>query len=263
MVVVLQAVFIAAQHSSVQAHDLGIWAFFSCLVTAVVVVAQASHVSKYVPSAKDAELILRIINGALLLPLIFACILLPRRPEVFYKGEKVDREWSTCALSRCTWTWASHLLSTAQRKGDLDEKDIPRPNHTVRVDSLVKNWNRKQYQGTLLRSLLKEYGARLAFQWIVIIIRCIIGIGPFWTMLRLVQMLESRDSGNGTSRELWEMVFLMGFLTLAEQVSLLPGIPICFTTLEDADKIVSGWMATFSGSPFRNFSLLSEGNSLP
>lgn len=190
------------------------------MITAIVSVAQAFYVSNFASPKTDAELIVRIVNAAILIPLIFSCISLPRRPEVFYNGEQVDGEWSTTVLSRYTWSWVNALLKTAKQKGDLDPKDIPRPNHTIRAESLVDAWYKANYQGGLLRSLLKAYGARLAIQWVVIVFRCCLGIGPFWTMLRLVQMLEDRDAGLEAPRELWGLVFLMGLFTLFEQVSL-------------------------------------------
>lgn len=206
-------------HSPVKSHDLGLWAFLSSLVTAAVTIAEASYVSNYASPSNNVQLIVRIVNVFVLIPVLFSCITIPRRPEVFYKGEKVDNEWTTSVLSRYTWSWVSDLLQTAQRKGDLDNKDIPRPDHTIRTENLVDVWNKANYQGGLLQSLLKAYGARVFVQWIIILIRCGIGIGPFWAMLRLVQLLEDRDAGMGTPRELWGLVFLMGLFTLGEQVS--------------------------------------------
>jgi len=188
-------------------------------MTAIITVAEASYVSNFASPTKNAQLIVRIFNSISMIPLFFSCITLPRRPEVFYKGQKVDNEWTCSVLSRYTWSWVSDLLKTAKRKGDLDPKDIPRPDHTIRTESLVDAWSKANYQGGLLQSLLKAYGARLAVQWIVIIFRCILGIGPFWTMLRLVQSLEDRDAGMEAPRELWGLVFLMGLFTLREQVS--------------------------------------------
>ena len=216
--IVLQAIFIGSQHSPVRSHDLGLWTFLSSLITIAVVIAQAYYVGHYASLTKDTELILRLVTAIVTVFLIFSCISLPRRPEVFYKGEKVDYEWSTSVLSRYTWSWVGDLLKTAKRKGDLDEKDIPRPCHDIRADSLVDAWNKANYEGSLLQSLLKAYGGRLALQWVVITVRCIIGIGPFWTMLHLVQKLEDRDAGLSDSRELWAFVFLMGLFTLVEQV---------------------------------------------
>ncbi|KAG8408938.1 hypothetical protein J3458_019946 [Metarhizium acridum] len=215
--IVLQAVCIGAQHSPVKSHDLGLWALLSSLITAAVSAAQIYYVSTFASPEKDVNLIVRIVNAVILIPLAFFCISLPRRPDVFYNGEKVDAEWSTTVLSRYTWSWVNDLLKTARRKGDLDEKDIPRPGHTIRAESLIDAWNKANYQGSLLKSLLVTYGRRLVFQWIIIVFRCIIGLGPFWTMLRLVQMLEDRDAGIEASRELWALVFLMGLFTLAEQ----------------------------------------------
>ncbi|KAG5983517.1 hypothetical protein E4U55_007983 [Claviceps digitariae] len=215
--IVLQAIFIKAQHSPVKSHDLGLWAFLSSIMTAILTIAQASYVSNFASPTKNPQLIVRIVNIVIMIPLLFSCITLPRRPEVFYKGEKVDNEWTDSVLSRYTWSWVSDILKTAKRKGDLDPKDIPRPDHTVRTESLVTAWNKANYQGGLLQSLLKAYGARLALQWLVIVFRCIIGIGPFWTMLRLVQSLENRDADTEAPRELWGLVFLMGLFTLGEQ----------------------------------------------
>ncbi|GAB0131908.1 hypothetical protein EsDP_00000361 [Epichloe bromicola] len=215
--IVLQAIFIKAQHSSVKSHDLGLWAFLSCLVNAIVAIAQVNYVSNFASPMKDAQLIVRIVNAAVLIPLLFSCITLPRRPEVLYKGEKVDSEWSTSVLSRYTWSWVSDLIKTAKRKGDLDPKDIPRPDHGIRVESLVEAWIKANHQGGLLQSILKAYGARLVVQWFVIVFRCIVGIGPFWTMLRLVQLLEDRDTGMEAPPGLWRLVFLMGLFTLSEQ----------------------------------------------
>lgn len=212
----LQAIFISAQHSPVKSHDLGLWAFFSSLITAVTTTLQASHFSNFA-SVNDTQLILRVVDAVVLILFLLSSISLPRRPEVFYKGEKVDNEWSTTVLSRYTWSWASDLLETARRKGDLDPKDIPRPDHTIRVESLVESWNKANYEGSLLQSLLRAYGGRLVLQWVVIVLRCVIGVGPFWTMLRLVQALEDRDAGLGAPRELWGLVILMGFFTLFEQ----------------------------------------------
>ncbi|KAG5929613.1 hypothetical protein E4U42_005318 [Claviceps africana] len=214
---VLQAICINSQHSPVRSHDLGLWAFLSSLMTAIVTVAEASHVGNFASPTKDAQLIVRIVNALVMTPLLLSCITLPRRPEVLYKAAKVDNEWTCSVLSRYTWSWVSHVLKTAKRKSDLDPKDIPRPDHTIRAESLVDAWNKANYQGSLVQSLLKAYGARLAQQWLVILIRCIIGIGPFWTMLRLVQSLEDRDDGRAAPRELWGLVFLMGVFTLTEQ----------------------------------------------
>ena len=136
---------------------------------------------------------------------------------------KVDLEWSTTALTRQTWSWINPLLTLAQKKGDLDLKDIPRPDHIVRTKNLVQSWNKAKQEGHLGLSLIRAYGLRLATQWTAIIIRCIVGIGPFWAMLHIVQILEQRDRGEeeGMARKLWGLVLIMGFFTFAEQVSIV------------------------------------------
>lgn len=211
----LQAIFIAAHHSPVQVHNLGLWAFLSCLVTLPATILQALQVGH-----ERTSLILRIINVCASLVLLVACISIPRRPHVFHKGRQVDPEWTVSAVNRYTWSWAGALLKAARKKGDLDAKDIPRPDHFIRAENLVSAWSEANHHGSLLRSLLRAYGHRLALQWLIILGRCTLAIGPFWAMLRLVQMLEKRDSIALPSMELWILVIFMGACTLGDQASI-------------------------------------------
>ncbi|ODA77544.1 hypothetical protein RJ55_07173 [Drechmeria coniospora] len=215
--IVLQAAFLTAHHSPVKSHDLGLWAFLSSLVAVVVSVFQAVHVYDRVPVADNVTLLLRAGHVALAVALLFASLSLPRRPHVFYKGEQVDPEWTVSAISRYTWSWAGALLRLARERGDLDEQNIPRPDHHIRAENLVAAWTKANYQGGLMRSLLRAYGGRLAVQWAVTLFRCVLGIGPFWAMLRLVQKLEKKDQVYTPTSELWILILCMGLFTLAEQ----------------------------------------------
>lgn len=223
--ILLQAVFLAAHHSPVQTHDLGLWAFLSSLVTAIAASFQLLSISQHAHTLEDAALILRIVNVCTVVILVLACLSIPRRPHVFYKGHQVDPEWTVSAINRYTWTWAGALLTLARKKGDLDEKDIPRPDHYIRAENLVAEWSKANYQGGLLRSLFRAYGNRLILQWCITAGRCVLGIGPFWTMLRLVQKLEKKDTDESPKSELWVLIFCMGLFTLTEQVRI-PLLPL-------------------------------------
>ncbi|XP_044719937.1 ABC transporter domain-containing protein [Hirsutella rhossiliensis] len=210
--VLLQAIFLAAHHSPVQVHDLGLWALLSCLITLPATVLQALRVGH-----ERISLTLRIVNICATTLLLIACISIPRRPHVFHKGRQVDAEWTVSAINRYTWSWAGALLKVACKKGDLDEKDIPRPDHFIRAENLVSAWTKASHHGSLLRSVLRAYGRRLALQWAIIVGRCILGIGPFWAMLRLVQLLEKRGSVELPAMEPWILVIFMGACILADQ----------------------------------------------
>lgn len=213
----LQAVFISAHHDPVESHDLGLWLFLSGIITAPPAILQSPLRSEPTNSSTDIFLVLHITSAATLLLLIIASVSIPRRPHVFFKGHQVDAEWTVSAISRYTWSWVAPLLRTARSKGDLDEKDIPGPDHLNRAAYLASTWNATTHRNSLLRALCRAYGGRIALQWSVTMVRCILGIGPFWTMLRLVQSLENRDSITVPRTELWFLIFCLAFFTLTEQ----------------------------------------------
>ncbi|KJZ71495.1 hypothetical protein HIM_09134 [Hirsutella minnesotensis 3608] len=214
---VLQAIFLAGHHDPVKAHDLGLWAFLSCLLTIPAMVLEALQNEGSSLATVNASLALRLVDIAVSVALLFACVSIPRRPHLFHKGRPVDPEWTVSALNRYTWSWAGALLASARKKGDLDAKDFPQPDHLIRSENLVSSWIKANRKGSLLRSLLQTYGRPLALQWAVTIGRCVLGIGPFWAMLRLVQSLEAKGSVEISNTQVWALVLVMGIFSMAEQ----------------------------------------------
>ncbi|KAI9171700.1 ATP-dependent bile acid permease [Paramyrothecium foliicola] len=216
-IILIQAIFLGAIHSSVRAHDLGVWAFASCVATAVAIIPQTFRTAQDAISLGEPILILQFINGGVVILLAVACLLLPRRPDVFFRGRVVDRQWTYSVLSRYTWTWGWSLLDTATKKGDLTGDDIPEPDHTVRSDYLVSSWVKYNFQGPLLSSMIWAYRYSLAFSWSLCVIRVIIGLGPFLTLLRLLRILEHQTPAEANFTQLWPLVLYLGLFTLVEQ----------------------------------------------
>jgi hypothetical protein len=106
----------------------------------------------------------------------------------------------------------------ATKKGDLEEKDVPQPDHTIRAEEVMIDWHGLGYDGKLLWQLLHAYKGRLGLQWSVTLARCVLGAAPFWTMLHLIDNLQQRGGGGSPGRDLWGLVILLGVLSLAEQV---------------------------------------------
>lgn len=215
----MQAVVLGATHSPVKAHDLGLWAFASCVATTIANVFQAVESSRHGATLRDAVLALRLVDGVVVVSLAIVCLLLPRRPEVFFRGRPVDRQWTTSVLSRFTWAYPRPLLDLATKNGDLTEKDIPEPDHTLRADHLVASWVKYNFKGSLMSSLTWAYRYRIATSWALCIVRCILGLGPFLTMLRLIRILEQTSRDKSATEELWMLVLYLGLFNLAEQVS--------------------------------------------
>lgn len=210
-----------AQHSSVQSHDIARWAFLSTVVTALVSMLQLRDlILQDGIHATNPVLIVRLVNFAFTVALAFANISLPRRPDVFFRNEKVDKQFTVSILNRYTWTWGYWLLSLAIKKGDLDEKDIPQPDSLLRAETLLQKWHDEKYTSTLAWSVFREYRGRLFLQWTVIAIRCLFGIGPFYIMEHLIATLDYKMPDQWPTAEMWGYVFWMGFFSLAEMVSL-------------------------------------------
>lgn len=220
-----------AVHAPVQVHNTGYWTFCSSAVTVVVTVLQIYNTFDRLVRHDDSTLVLQIINLLATFGTLFSSLLIPRRPVVFFRGEPVDAQWTCSILSRYTWTWVWPLIRLAGKKGDLEEKDVPQPDHTVRAEEVLADWHGYNFKGSLIREVLNFYKARLALQWSVTAVRCIIGVVPYWAMLSLIDSLEQRGGGGSPGRDLWGLVILLGVLSLIELVCFPNTFHIRYTSL--------------------------------
>ncbi|KPM40692.1 ATP-dependent bile acid permease [Neonectria ditissima] len=214
--VLIHAISLGAHHSSVRSHDLGLWLLASALVIASLTIPHLTQMAQQVSGQKDPVVILRAINAVAVIALAFSSVLIPRRPDVYFKGLKVDSQWTVSALNRYTWTWVEPLLHYASKKNDLDGDDVPQADLKLRAEDLKKDWDAFKFEGSLLRSLLWAYKGGVAIQWGLTIIRCFLGILPFWIMLRLIRILEQRGSDTTPTLELWGLVIWMAIFNLLD-----------------------------------------------
>lgn len=213
-----QATLLFAIHAPVEVHDTGFWIFLSCLITGSIASIQTYAAIGDFAHRLDVALILRAVNVGAAVVTLLSSILIPRRPKVFFRDEPVDSQWTTSVLSRGTWGWPRTLMDKASKQGDLEERDIPQPDHLLRVDEVMVTWNSQSKGQTLLRDLWTVYRGRILLQWTTTILRCVFGVIPFWVMLDLVQRLTDRGGDAGApSRELCGLVVLLGLVSMAEQ----------------------------------------------
>ncbi|KAL6813453.1 P-loop containing nucleoside triphosphate hydrolase protein [Trichoderma sp. SZMC 28013] len=191
--IAIQAICIFAHRSSVKSHDLGIWAFHSTWLSTAVLILQSLHALQLGASKNDPVFILRLVSLGATIPLIFATISIPRRPDIFHNDKPVDAQFTGSVLSRYTWSWGEPIAKLAAKKGDLDEKDVPGPDHNFRARDLVNEWRSFEFKGTLLKNLLRAYLPLFLFQWSITVARSVVGLGPFWAMLRVIELLERRS----------------------------------------------------------------------
>ena len=219
MLLLLQGLSLYTQRLSVQSYNLGIWLFASCTVVVLSTIVQLIAFHLPFSTQDSVRLGLRIFQCSLVLFLGVAGILIPRRPSIYVQGREVDPHFTVTAMSRFTWSWARPLLDLATKKGDLDHEDIPEADHILRAATLLQEWNSYHFKGGLLPSLLWLYRGRITIQWALTLLRCFLGLGPFYIMLRLIQSLEQRAAGAPQDPDLWTLAVLFGVLSLAETVS--------------------------------------------
>lgn len=164
--------------------------------------------------------ICRLVNVAAVLIVCVVNVLIPRRPDVYFRDAIVDRQWTVCWLSRLTWSWPRPLMDLGAKKLDLQDSDIPQPDSVLRTEEVMADWKNTNYQGRLLWALFWVYRKRIILQSCVTILRSILGVGPFYVMLSLINALELRGGGGNPTNELWGLVIALTLFTMGEQVRM-------------------------------------------
>ncbi|KAI1031429.1 hypothetical protein LB504_000454 [Fusarium proliferatum] len=216
--ILLHAISLSAHHAPVKVHDLGLWLFGSSLIVTTITVPQLTKEAQFFTRDNTVALVLRAVNVGAVVFLCLFSVLLPRRPDVFFKDQKVDEQWTVSAFSRYTWSWVDPLLSFAVKKNDLDASDVPHVDRTLRAADLKEDWLASKPQGSLFRSLFWAYKGSFMVQLSLTVFRNILALLPFWTMLRVINILEQRDVGlSGASNlELWILIFTMAGFNLLD-----------------------------------------------
>ncbi|OAA56408.1 ABC transporter, transmembrane domain, type 1 [Cordyceps fumosorosea ARSEF 2679] len=173
------------------------------------------------PLMPSRRIVLSLVAGnALLCPcIVLGALLFPRRPEVYHGGRPVSAEQSVCALQRALFLWVQPLISKASRDGDLEHDDVPSMESFARAATLTAQWTRANHRGDLFRSLVSTYWRQLVVLWVSVMVRSIVGVGPFWAMSQLIQRLEVLGSEEGDAGpSLWIFPLLIGLFTFSEQM---------------------------------------------
>lgn len=221
-IVFVQVLCFAAHRNSVETHSLGAWASAAAFVNTITTWLQIYDLSDAKSFRHDVAFTLLIIAGVAGGCLTIAAISIPRRPRVQYNGERVDNEFGSTLLSRYTWSWGWELIQLGSKKGDLDQKDIPRPAAYARAARLVESWNSLTYEGTLLWRILRAYSFEMAFQYGLALLKVTLSLAPFALMETLLHILESQSYEERTLRTLAPLVIGMGIVSLMQQVCRLP-----------------------------------------
>ncbi|KAK7224969.1 hypothetical protein V2G26_012972 [Clonostachys chloroleuca] len=215
--VFLHGVCLAAHHSSVKSHVLGIWLWVSALSLMAASIARLMQLSPKIHGHVNPLAMLDAVSMVASCVVCFLSAMLPRRPDVLYNGCKVDRQSTVSSISKYSWSWIEPLLRLAIAKGDLDYEDVPGPDHSLRASELQNGWIRFGFQSTsLFDSILWAHKGKFALLWTVSSLKGAVSILPYWSMLSIITLLESNESRSSYIVKLLLLVAIMTFTNLLD-----------------------------------------------
>ncbi|KAI1414944.1 putative ATP-binding cassette transporter protein [Hypoxylon sp. FL1857] len=213
----LQAICIAASRNSVTAYDLGIKSFLSCIVLTAVLAIQDNDVAALLLQQNaDGIFAIRVVEIVAAVCLAIASLSLPRRPEVYYQGQPVDRLYTESAWSRFNWSWPAYLLRLAVKKNNLDLEDLPRPDHYTRSKETTADWESRGFTGPLWISIISAHKWLFTLQWILTLLTAFLNLVPQWVVLQLLNLLEQRQSHERLGYQAWVWVILLAVAVLVQ-----------------------------------------------
>lgn len=212
-----QAIAIASCRKSVQSYNLGLYLFLTCLILAVILLAQGTLVFEQLLSHYPVQFALRIVEIVSTVCLGASSLCIPRRPEVFDNdGKPIDGMFTASALSRFTWGWPIHLLKMAGKRNQLDLEDLPRPDHYTRAADLSADWKRRASKQPLWLALISAHKVAIAKQWALTLVTSFLNFGPQWVIYQLLQILETRGSREDYALNVWMWVLWLGVVVVAQ-----------------------------------------------
>ncbi|KAL1849599.1 hypothetical protein VTK73DRAFT_9851 [Phialemonium thermophilum] len=212
-----QAITIASTRKTVRAYDLGVYLFLSSIVLAGVELTQGTTVAESDLHDHVALFVLRVLELVSALSLAVAGLAIPRRPDVFYEGELVDRMYTVSAFSRFNYSWPSELLGLARKKKSLDLLDLPRPDHYTRAACVSDDWKTRDFRGPLWWSLILAHKGAFALQWLLTLCTSVLNFAPQWVIYQLLVILERRENLNDRyGLDVWVWVVWLGVVTIAQ-----------------------------------------------
>lgn len=147
------------------------------------------------------------------------CVLIPRRPDVYYEDKLVERELSVSLLSRFTFSWANGLLNYAVKHKTMDLEDIPKLTASKRANYLREKFEIARKNRKLWLAIVFAHVGPLIAQTILSLAICFLSFGPQVALFQILQTLELRGTPdwNVGASYIWVLA-LGGLMFLASTV---------------------------------------------
>ncbi|KAI0008146.1 putative ATP-binding cassette transporter protein [Xylariaceae sp. FL0662B] len=212
----LQAVCIASTRNSVAAYDLGLYSMLSCVILTATLAIQDNKVALRLLRRDAAIFGIRVAEIITVVCLGLASLSIPRRPDVFHDGQRVDRLYTGSAWSRFNWSWPVDELRKAAAKHNLDLVDLPRPDHYTRAREVTADWHRRKLTGPLWISVILAHKSSFFLQWFLTLISAVLNFAPQYCVLQLLRLLERRHGYERLGYQAWVWVVWIAVAILAQ-----------------------------------------------
>ena len=208
MPILLQAIVIFITPSSRARYRLGVLSAASSLTIFIALAVEAVLLRPVedLNISRNRYLTLGIVQWLSALILTFTSVLIPRRPDVYYKEKVVDRENTASVLSKFTFSWPTAILTYAVKNRGLNHDDLPQISHELRSRDLRANFESVGKKDRLWKSLFWSRKWYFIKQWSLQAACSITNFLPQIALLYILRTLEARDQGHSDPLKAWLLV---------------------------------------------------------
>ncbi|KAB8259983.1 P-loop containing nucleoside triphosphate hydrolase protein [Aspergillus pseudonomiae] len=145
--------------------------------------------------------------------------LIPRRPDVFYKGIMVDRQFTTSLLGWVSFSWIDPVLRKSEHSQRLAISDLPELDNSTRGVTVYRVWKGMAAKYNLSASwglwcsIFRSHGRALLYQMALTLLLSFLSFGPQIALWHILKLLEARESGKNADM-LWVPVIGLGLSVL-------------------------------------------------
>ncbi|KAJ5272463.1 hypothetical protein N7478_007588 [Penicillium angulare] len=143
-------------------------------------------------------------------------LFLPRRPDVLRNGTIIDRQFTTTALGRLTFSWVEPLMNLAVRNESVDMKDLAELDYDTRSKTLHASFNEQKTQDyrnrtpqRLWKRVILCHKSAIILQFIMAITVSFLSFLPQIALLGTLRALEARSQSTEQSTHVF--ICVLGF----------------------------------------------------
>lgn len=175
---------------------MGYYAFGTSAILVALLVTPSDSQSTW-PWQFDANAIVRLTTLGAAIARGFCCILLPRRPNVYWNGKLVDREHTVSLLNRLTFHYVTPIVElTTQNQGCIEIDCLPELSSSSRSESLFKHINEALSDRPLWRTIVAVHYSAFLLQTGMTLMSSLLSFGPQITLYGILKCLEDGCTGS-------------------------------------------------------------------